>query len=90
MLFLYVSLHNPLMIACLNLPISTDQRSSLWSRRTRHELRDLARLLIVRHLRREQGVETQTDDNRRVTTVRYEDLSDHSVEHWATNGTYHT
>ena len=46
MWFIYVSLNNPLVIACLNLPVSANQRSSLWSRRTRCELRDLARSSI--------------------------------------------
>lgn len=53
MLFIYVSLNKPLVIACLDLPVSTNQRSSLWSRRTRRELRDLARSLISNNLRRD-------------------------------------
>ena len=66
MLFIYVSLNNPLVIACLNLPVSTNQRSSLWSRRTRCELRELARSSISDDLRR-RG---KTDGHDRVLATR--------------------
>lgn len=59
MLIIYVSLNNPLVIAFLNLPISTKQRSSLWSRRTRRELRDLARSSISDDLRRRGKMDGQ-------------------------------
>lgn len=75
MFYLYVSLHNPLMIACLNLSISTDQRSSPWSHRTRRELRDLARSHIIDSLRPETGAVSTSSLISRVTTVRYEDLN---------------
>jgi hypothetical protein len=90
MLFLYVSLHDPSMIVCLNLPISTTQRLSLWSRRTRHELRNLARSLIVSHLGREQGVGQRTNDHHRITTIRYEDLGEgiQPTERRAISGEY--
>jgi hypothetical protein len=78
------------MIACLDLTVSKEQRSSPWSRRTRRELRDLAQSLIVGNLRREQGVGSGTDDDDRVTTVRYDDLEIQSVERRTTIGECHT
>jgi hypothetical protein len=78
------------MIACLDLPISTNQRSSPWSCRTRRELRDSARSLIVGNLRRKQGVGSGTDDYDRVTTVRHDDLEGQSVERRTTSGECHT
>jgi hypothetical protein len=66
MLFIYVSLNNPLVIAFLNLPVSTKQRSSLWSRRTRRELRDLARSSISEDLLRR----SRMNDHGRVMATR--------------------
>lgn len=47
MLYVYVSLHRPFMLAFLDLPVSCDQRCSPWNRRTRRELRDLARRILT-------------------------------------------
>jgi hypothetical protein len=62
MWFVYVSLNNPLVIACLNLPVSTNQSSSLWSRRTRCELRDLARSSISDDLRRKGRMDNISEE----------------------------
>jgi hypothetical protein len=66
MLIIYVSLNNPLLIAFLNLPVSTKQRSSLWSRRTKRELRDLARSSISDDLLRR----SRMDGHGRVMATR--------------------
>jgi hypothetical protein len=89
MLYLYVSLHSPSMIILLNLPISTRQRSSLWSRRTRREIRDLAQSLIIGSLGGEQGVGLGRNDDVRVTTVRYENLEGYPIERRMTNGEWY-
>ena len=86
MLFLYVSLHSPSMIALLDLPISTSQRSSLWSRRTRREMRNLARSLIVSSLRNKQSIESDGNDDSLVATARHEDLEGYLAERHEANG----
>ena len=80
MLFLYVSLHGPSMIALLDLPVSTSQRFSLWSCRTRREMRDLARSLIVSSLRARHCVESNENDDNLVATARHENLEGYSTE----------
>jgi hypothetical protein len=89
MLFLYVSLHGPSMIALLDLPISTSQRSSLWSRRTRHEMRDLARSLIVSSLRNKQRVESDRNDDSLIATARHENLEGYLAERHEANGEWY-
>ena len=86
MLFLYVSLHSPSMIALLDLPVSTSQRSSLWSRRTRRELRNLARSLIVSSLRNKQSVESNGNDDGLVATATHENFEESSNERHEANG----
>jgi len=80
MLFLYVSLHSPSLIALLDLPISTSQRSSLWSRRTRRELRILARSLVIDNLQNRQCVEPDRNGDSRVTIVRHEKSERYSAD----------
>jgi hypothetical protein len=46
MLYVYISLHRPMMLAFLDLPVTGNQRSSPWDRSTRRELRDLAHLVM--------------------------------------------
>jgi hypothetical protein len=65
MLFIYVSLNKQLVIGCLDLPVSMNQRSSLCSRRTRRELRDRAQSMIGNNLRRDCIM----DGHDRVVTV---------------------
>ena len=90
MLFLYVSLHSPSMIALLDLPVSTNQRSSLWSRRTRREMRDLARSVIVSSLREKQCVESDGNDESLVATARHENLEGYSTERHEATGEWYT
>ena len=90
MLFLYVSLHGPSMIALLDLPVSTSQRSSLWSRRKRRELRNLARSLIVSSLRARHCVESDENDDNLVATARHENLEGYSTERHEANGEWYT
>jgi len=90
MLFLYVSPHSPSMIALLDLPVSTSQRSSLWSRRTRRELRNLARSLIVSSLRNKQSVESNGNDDGLVATATHENFEESSTERHETNGEWYT
>jgi hypothetical protein len=90
MLFLYVSLHSPPMIALLDLPVSTSQRSSLWSRRTRRELRNLARSRIVSNLRNKQSVESDGNDDSLVATARHENFEGSSTERHEANGEWYT
>lgn len=90
MLFLYVSLHSPSMIALLNVPVSTSQRSSLWSRRTRREMRDQARSLIVSSLRERHCVESNENDDSLVATTRHENLEGYSTERHEANGEWYT
>jgi hypothetical protein len=52
MLYVYVSLHKPMALAFIDLPVTGDQRSSPWSRRTRRELRDQAHLVLYDKLAR--------------------------------------
>lgn len=47
MLYVYLSLRRPFMLAFLDLPVSCDQRCSPWNRRTRRELRDLAHRILT-------------------------------------------
>jgi hypothetical protein len=89
MLILYVSLYSPSMIALLDLPISTSQRSSLWSRRTRREMRDLARSLVVGSLQKEQSVGSDRKGDSRVTTVRHETLEGYPAERYKANGEWY-
>lgn len=89
MLFLYVSLRRPWMIALVDLPITTSQRSSLWSRRTRRELRDLARSHVVDSLREGQCVGSDRNDDSLVATVRQENLERHSIERHKANGEWY-
>lgn len=90
MLFLYVSLHSPSMIALLDLPVSTSQRSSLWSRRTRREMRDLARSLIVSSLREKQCVGSDGIGDSLVATARHESLEGYLTERHEANGECYT
>jgi hypothetical protein len=46
MLYVYLSLHRPMVLAFLDLPVTGNQRSSPWNRSTRRELRDLAHLIM--------------------------------------------
>ena len=89
MLFLYVSLHSPSMIALLDLPVSTSQRSSLWSRRTRRELRNLARSLIVSSLRNKQSVESNGNNDGPVATATRENCEESSTERHEANGEWY-
>lgn len=90
MLFLYVSLRSPSMIALFNLPVSTSQRSSLWSRRGRREMRDLARSLIISSLREKQCVGSDGNDDSLVATARHENLEGYSTERHEANGEWYT
>lgn len=85
MLFIYVSLNKPLVIACLDLPVSTNQRSSLWSRRTRRELRDLARSLISNNLRRDCIM----DGHDRLVTMGVNNFEGRSMAGQTMNCEYH-
>lgn len=50
MLYVYLSLHKPMTLAFLDLPVTGNQRSSPWSRSTRRELRDQAHLIMYNKL----------------------------------------
>jgi hypothetical protein len=52
MLYVYISLHKPMTLAFIDLPVTGDHRSSPWSRRTRRELRDQAHLVLYDKLAR--------------------------------------
>jgi hypothetical protein len=59
MLYIYVSLHKPMTLAFIDLPVTGDQRSSPWSRRTRRELRDQAHLIMYDKLTQPAKSEAQ-------------------------------
>lgn len=50
MLYVYISLRQPPVLACLDLPVTAKQRSSPWARRTRRELRELAQQMLCQKL----------------------------------------
>jgi hypothetical protein len=63
MLYIYVSLHKPMTLAFIDLPVTGDQRSSPWSRRTRRELRDQAHLIMYDKLTQPAKGEAQSTES---------------------------
>lgn len=86
MLYLYLSLHKPVMIACLDLPVSVNQRSSPWSRHTRRELRRLARSLIASEFRRKGDGHSSVNDHDPIVAVGYEDLERRLIDRLTIHG----
>lgn len=62
MLYIYVSLHKPMTLAFIDLPVTGNQRASPWSRRTRRELRDLAHLVMYSKLAKPTKREAQVSE----------------------------